>query len=239
MACRDCPYNSEIFWRNCLKKTNIWQGSFCTRDKNGTAAGAGNEKYTSNENEEKIDSTIYINSTIVDNKKGIFSYDWANYPDAHATLGFIQYVFLPTFYYSLLNRENRILLTPIQSQDALVEELEKSRHPQSGKMIYFLRLAQRMWPLCSKSLPYALLEFCRLFNNSWYEPGRFSKIDIYMSTEQVAERLSQIYWCDEVLYEETGMIMEEINSLCSLAEFDHASRILLVHFLNHNLGCLA
>lgn len=229
MQCRDCPYNSEIFWRNCLKKTNVWQGSFCTKRESADRS-AINENYS---------STIYINSTIIDSRRDIFSYDWANYPDAHATLGFIQYVFLPTFYYSMLCKENKILLTPIQSQDALVSELEKSGHEDSGKMIYFLRLAQRMWPLCEKSLTYALLEFCRLFNSSWYKPGRFSKIDIYLSTEEIADRLRQVYCNDEMVYEETGMVMDELYNLCSLADSDHASRILLVHFLNHNMGCLA
>lgn len=211
-------YNSEVFWKNCLDKTDVWQGAFrASKD---------------------IGSPMYVNCTIIKKCHKLISDDWACFPNAHCMLGFIQYVFLPTFYYSFINNTED-LITPIVSQDKLIMVLKNSGHSRSDDMIRFLNQVQSMWLLCEFRLSGALQVFCREFNESWLDTSRIASIEVFTSEENIYQKIRDNIWCEEVLCEETGMNWTDIRELCNEARKEYAFRVLLVYFLNNKLGCLA
>lgn len=205
-------YNDSAFWGRKLEHKNIWQGVF--------------------EPCEETRFPIFVNSTIADRDRGIASCDWASYPNAHALLGFLQYVYLPTAFYSFVHPQLTVLHTPIGSTDALCGLLRESGDERAGSMVYFLQVAQSLWSSCEYHLMKYLFDLGEMISNAFSDGQQKLRLDIYASAPAICCRMQQEYWCEQVFYEDTGVDLQTVSAMCRMAQEEPLYRGLLVEFLN-------
>ena len=72
---------------------------------------------------------------ILDRKKGLVRSGWSSHDDIGTALGFLQHVFLPTSFYTWIDRESEGFFIPLSPFDVLKSEVLKSMKESDDKEI--------------------------------------------------------------------------------------------------------
>lgn len=181
---------------------------------------------------------VFINAVITDSDNSIYSNDWASYTDAKALLGFVQYVFLPTVFYKMTHENVAELYTPIMDYEDMLALLEVSGNPVAGEMMLLYKQIHTCWGYSEQRLRTILPQLCKAVNTFLAENKCPAKLVFYATPLEIAKRMVNIYWCEEVLQEETGLGHKELFALCAMAQAEPFYQNFLLYFLNENIDCL-
>lgn len=99
-------YNVSFFWENLiLKEAPLWEGGFqelpLTKD------------------------SLFIYTVVMDYHKNFIKNRWAYYPNVYALLGFLQYVFLPTSFFTLLDDATDDYYMPLATGEQLLQYMSQ------------------------------------------------------------------------------------------------------------------
>lgn len=213
---RQSPFNNAAFWQRQLEQGGVWRGVFVPRA--------------------PARFPLYVNSVIVDRQRDVYHCDWASFPNAHATLGFVQYVFLPTVFYAQLHPEESRLHTPVGPTEVLGNMLARSGHEQAADMARFLKMAAAWWPLCECRLTRALLALGEMLADAFGTPQKPVRLNLYPSAPAICNRVRLAYHCEEVFEKDTGMDLPALSALCRMAQQEPLYRALLMRFLNSRMA---
>lgn len=224
---RKNPYKNFSFWENkILKEENLWEGYF--------------------DNKGIIETSKIIYTGIFDLEKNILQCGWASYPCTYSLLGFLQYVFLPTSFFSWFDRKSDDFYIPVSNFDIVVNETLKYNDSNvdlnsvnSIKKSY--DFINNLWDLNYDSISLELKAFCDSFNNTWNnEPNQKLFIKVFDSPCDIFDFIkNSIAWdSKEFIEEDISMTLESLKFACDNAIEEPLLNKRLIDILNTNAPIL-
>lgn len=214
-----CKYSYPGYWAWTLQKKDVWNSLFAPPD--------------------ELDHPIFVNTWVAGGTRGFLDNNWACYPDVKALLGFVQYVYLPAAFYYVTHKENRELMIPICSTEALLTRLWESGSRHSAAMCSFVRQLRAVWNETEEEQPKALARFCAGFNRYWARQDCRLGIQLFFGVDAVADEVKNCIWCEELFAEETGFSYRQFDELCARFAGEDFAKHLLLHLLHTRIGCLS
>ncbi len=166
---------------------------------------------------------IYIG--ILDREKGFVRSGWSSHEDVNTALGFLQHVFLPTSFYTWIDRESKGFYIPLSPFDVLKEEVLKHVNKSEDKGTNFdaIRMERAynylnsMWTHDKTKKNLKLKKFCNDFNNMWDEDSKRKLfLKIFEKPEEIVdfilEKAEEEF--EEVIEEEIDMTIDELRFRC-------------------------
>ncbi|PAB57140.1 hypothetical protein [Anaeromicrobium sediminis] len=201
--------DNYYFWENKIRNTDsILFGSI------------GQKRLT------KESVIIYIG--ILDKKKDLLRCGWSSHVDVSTALGFLQYVFLPTAFYTWIDRESDGFYIPLSPFHVLKEEVLKNVKKEDCKDINndAIRMERaydylnNIWKDDDEIKNKKLKKFCKDFNIIWdEEPEKKLFIRVFEKCEEIAdfilEQVEEEF--EEVIEEEIGMSIDQLKFMCENA----------------------
>ncbi|WP_089284635.1 hypothetical protein [Anaerovirgula multivorans] len=222
-------YESFYFWENLIHKEEpLWENGF--------------------QNKPLTESSIYIYTVLMDHNKDFLKSKWAYYPDVYALLGFLQYVFLPTSFFTWLDNDVDGFNIPLTTGEELLQimlEVEKTLDPwEIGLMKTQLEEVKAFWQLSEEACLEKIHQFSVAFNQSWI--GKSDKlvyfkifqtpVDIGKYVLQGGEIAGEGF--TEVMEEEIEMTKAQWEDVYQKVYQDPFMRKKFIDILNYKIGCL-
>lgn len=159
---------------------------------------------------------IYIG--IIDTEKDIFRSGWSSHEDLDTALGFLQHVFLPTCFYTWIDRNGKGLFIPLSPFEVLKEEVlkeitedDKRVSKEVKKMEDLYSLLTSMWASEKEIKVRKLKEFSNNFNIFWNkEPQKKLFIKIFEKPIEIYDYIFEDEF-EEVVEEEIEMSIEDFK----------------------------
>jgi hypothetical protein len=220
-------YDSYYFWENLIHKEEaLWENGF--------------------QNKPLTERSIFIYTVLLDYNKDFLKSKWAYYPDVYTLLGFIQYVFLPTSFFTLLDDEVEGFNMPLATGEELLHimcEMEETIDLQKVTLMKKqLEEVKSFWKLSEKECLKKIQEFSGVFNQSWQ--GMSDKV-VYLKTFQTPTEIGDyVFFGDneevftEVIEEEIDMTQSQWKELCKNVYKDPFIRKKFIDLLNYKIGCI-
>ncbi|EKQ56979.1 MULTISPECIES: hypothetical protein [unclassified Clostridium] len=221
------PYNNFSFWENkILNDENIWEGYF--------------------ENKEITKTSKIIYTGIFDLDKNILQCGWAVYPCGYSLLGFLQYVFLPTSFFTWFDRKSKDFYIPVTEFNNVVSETlkyndsnEDLNSVNSIKKSY--DFISSLWDSNYDSLDLQLKVFSDSFNNNWdNEPIQKLFLKVFENPCEVYDFIKDsIAWdSKEFIEEDISMTLDALKFACENAVDEPLLSKRLIDILNTNAPIL-
>lgn len=213
-------YNNSNYWEGMVfERFNLWKDLFLDLPI-------------------KKDS-VFINTTLINYSKDTLDTNWASYNDVKAILGFLQYIFIPTGFFFVLNDLQEIYVT-LGTSEVILEEFNDQFHDNIHIKIMdtFIKELNTYWELNEEDCKIKLKEFCREFNNYWDAYDEKLCINLFYSVNEIEKYIfetdnSQFI---EVVEEEIGLSRKEFHGKFNdIYENQFMSKIFL-NFLNESVG---
>lgn len=211
-------YRFPEYWEAALAQKDVWNGVFDTG--------------------ESLHAPIFVNTCVIDQGGGLFDNNWACYPNIQALLGFVQYVFLPTVFYYQTEQENGPLTTPIYTKSEFLSETLSSASPHKLAMASQIKQVETIWTLAEQSQQTAMRQFSLRFNHYWAQQSCKIVLELSFGVQDIADKLKEIIWCEELFAEETGYTTQEFDRLCARFQKEDLARHILMRVLNERVGCI-
>lgn len=162
---------------------------------------------------------------ILDRKKGFVRSGWSSHEDVSTVLGFLQHVFLPTAFYTWIDRYSDGFYIPLSPFDVLRKEVLKNvkNVEDKGSELDAIRMERAynylnsIWTYDKSNIKLKLKKFCNDFNNMWNEdPERKLFIKIFERTEEIVDFIIEKSEdeFEEVVEEEIDMTINELRAMC-------------------------
>jgi hypothetical protein len=221
------PYKNFSFWANkILNEESLWEGYF------------DNRKIT------KTSKIIYTG--IFDLEKNILQCGWAVYPCGYSLLGFLQFVFLPTSFFTWFDRKSDAFFIPVSDFNTVVSETLKYNDSNvdlnslnSIKKSY--NFMNNLWDYNCNSLSLELKSFCRKFNRTWNnDPNQKLFIEIFDNPCDIFNFIKNSASLDsnEFIEEDISMSLEALKFACDNAVEEPLLNKRLIDILNTNAPIL-
>lgn len=214
-----CKYNTHYYWDSMANsKNDIWRYNIMDK--------------------EEVDKSIFLNTTIINYKKGIIDNNWACYSEVKGILGFIQYIYLPTVFLSLLNKDNDIV-TPICSSEEFIEYIKEYKFDKKylKTMENNLDEVKENWYLSDEECFLNIKRFCNKFNDMWNKKDIILYINVFKNTLEIADNVMKEEFT-EVVEEDIGISKNQLYDLCRDVHTNKFIKKTFVTFLNNNIGCI-
>lgn len=182
--------------------------------------------------------TIFINTTIIDYNNNIFDNNWGCYSNIKALLGFIQYIYIPSAFYHIINKDTEDILIPICSSNELIEHIREMSSEHNEYMENTLLELTSYWELEDHLCLTLIKDFCNRFNSLWNIGNMLLYINIFLSPLDIAQHIISKEDFIEVFEEELGMRKEEFISICNDFYKNKFIQRTFVDFLNNKVGCI-
>lgn len=159
---------------------------------------------------------LYIG--ILDRQKDIFLCGWSCHRDVNTALGFLQYVFLPSCFYTWVDRESDGFYIPMSPFEVLKEEvLRHATEQEAQRMEKDYCTLNNIWQYLEQDKKAKLKDFCRAFNAQWDEnPEKKLFVRAFAQCEEIVdfilENAEEEF--EEVLEEELEMSIEQLKFMC-------------------------
>jgi hypothetical protein len=163
---------------------------------------------------------IYIG--ILDKKKGLLRSGWSVQEDFSTALGFIKYVFLPTAFYTWIDRESNGFFIPLSPFDILKEEVLQYQKvvtkETSNDAIRMERAYHYLNTLGRKEDGNSRLKldkFTKDFNKLWNkDPENRLFLKVFSSAQEIVDFIFDENVFEEFVEEEIEMSKAELENLC-------------------------
>lgn len=212
-------YNNPFYWQNRLDKNNLI--------------------------EPITEKSIFCYEAFIDcNGESVVR--WSCYPDAKATLGYIQNIVMPTIYFShFVSRTEGVFITPDCTTYEMIEALEEST--KYSVDVEKLELAQKqddfltsLWELTDEEIIEKLKEFQKEVIRIWRcELSYFTYFEIYESPLEIFEATVKDYEGTGALAqleEALGMTKSEWLNTCTNTHESRFMQLKFIDILNNRLG---
>lgn len=197
------------------------------------------------DNSDLTEKSKIIYTGILDAEKDVFKCGWAVYPNVSSLLGFIQYVFLPTAFFTWFDRSATDFFIPVSTFDIVVEEVLKHSKEKNNldveKIQELYNLINTLWnyeePSINESLRLFTAELNHLFHK---EPSKIIFMKIFSSPEDIAPFVREsIGWdCDELAEEEISMDLKTLDFICTNAIREPLLNKKFVDILNSKMSIM-
>ncbi len=192
------------------------------------------------------DSKIcYIEFT--DSKKDLFISGWSGHRDADSILGFLQHVFLPTLYYTWIDRESDGFFIPLSRFEIVKEEVLKIT-PEYGKWDESIQIESSfnfldsLWLESDEKKNEGIKEFCKNMNEKYLKQDTYSlRIICFDSLLEIQNHIKDGYEdCEfeEVIEEEINMTFDKLEFICENAYDEALLNKKLIQILNIDIPLL-
>ncbi|WP_053957641.1 hypothetical protein [Inediibacterium massiliense] len=217
-----CKYNSHYYWENMLiHKKDIWNSYFM--------------------NAHKKKNSIFINTTIIDYKRNVLDNNWACYPDMKSILGFLQYIYLPTAFYYILNKDLENIITPICSSEELIGYIQ-----EKNVNTYDLQIMEEMikelrlyWDVEEEACKNKIKKFCKKFNSIWNDKENVLYMNIFFQPIEILDHILKDCEFIEVIEEEIEMSQQELYHIYGNMHNSIFMKKNFMNFLQNKIGCIA
>lgn len=214
-----CKYDNYLFWEGALsRKQDLWQSNFEPLVSAGDA--------------------IFINTAVIDCRRGVLDNNWACYANSKSLLGFVQYIYLPLAFYHTIHQDNEQLVVPMCSRADFIEYIRESGSGYAPLMEAALHELDGCWQLEDTSCLETMKAFCARFNTLWNRPDSVLYINIYSNTLEVAQDIIDSSVFPEVLEEDTGLTVQQLWNMCRDFYHDQFMQRNFVKILNNRIGCI-
>jgi len=224
---RKNSYNNFSFWKSkIINNEDLWEGYFDSK-------------------EITKDSKI-IYTGIFDLDKNILQCGWAVYPCGYSLLGFLEYVFLPTSFFSWFDRNSDDFFIPISDFETIVSETLKYNDSNvdlnsvnSMKKSY--EFISNLWNSKYNSLDVEFNNFCDSFNDVWNnDPNQKLFLKIFNNPCDIFNFIEDsIIWdSKEFIEEDISMTLDELKFACDNAVEEPLLSRRLIDILNTNAPIL-
>ncbi|KEI04270.1 hypothetical protein [Clostridium botulinum] len=214
-------YNNYYYWKNVLcNKKEVWKCSIM--------------------NTLDLQESIYINTTILDYDKNTLDNNWACYPNIKALLGFIQYIYLPTAFFYIVNADNNDdIFMPICSTEEFIEYIKETGYNESIVNIMEQNLNELIsyWNRDELSIN-TIKKFCYKFNNIWNNEKNILYINVFSNPREIADFIIKNEDFIEVVEEDIGLSKNQFYNLCENIYYNKFTKNIFVEFLNNKIGCI-
>ncbi|AOT72024.1 hypothetical protein [Geosporobacter ferrireducens] len=182
--------------------------------------------------------SVIIYLGILDTPKGLLRSGWSSHGDVNTALGFLQHVFLPTVFYTWIDRESDGFYIPLSPFHILKDEVLKSMEKEEIKNIESdaikMEIAYQdlnsMWKYNETEKMLKLKAFCNGFNSAWdQEPEKKLFVKVFEKSEEIVAFILEntVDELEEVIEEEIEMSIEQLRFICKNA-YDES-------FINKNI----
>ncbi|MGV8147213.1 MAG: hypothetical protein ACLKAK_10315 [Alkaliphilus sp.] len=161
---------------------------------------------------------IYIG--ILDKKKGILKSGWSVHESIDSALGFINYVFLPTAFFTWGARNVEGFYVPLSPIEIVMREIQKENSISDTKILQMNDCFKQIGTFydSSKKEKYSQLElFCNKFNLLFDEDlGRKLFLRVFEKTEMIVDFVfvNDENEFEEVIEEEMNMSINDFKFIC-------------------------
>ena len=159
---------------------------------------------------------------------------------------FLQYVFLPTSFFTWFDRKSDVFFVPVSDFDTVISETLKYNDSKvdlnslnSIKKSY--DLINNLWDCNYDSLNLELKYFCNTFNDTWNnDPNQKLFIKIFNSPCDIFNFIKNaVYWqSQEFIEEDISMSLEALKFACDNAVEEPLLSKRLIDILNTNAPIL-
>lgn len=213
-------YNNSYYWEGLIfEKRNLWKNLFLDLPikKN----------------------SIFINSTLINYNKDILDSNWASYNDIKAILGFLQYIYIPTGFFFVLNDLQEIYVT-LGTSEVILEEFNEQfdENIHIKIMDKFVIELNTYWELNEEECKIKLKNFCREFNAYWKMYDEELCINLFYSVNEIEKYIfeADISQFTEVVEEEIGISRKEFHGKFSDIYENQFMAHIFLNFLNDSVG---
>ncbi len=187
---------------------------------------------------------IYIG--ILDRKKGIVRSGWSCQSDIGTALGFLQHVFLPTSFYTWIDRESNGFFIPLSPFNIVKTEVlnnilnsdDKEANADALRMEKAYNYLDSIWKNEKEMKKVKLKKFCHEFNNLWdQDPERKLFIRIFEKPDEIFDFIlegSEDEF-EEVIEEEIEMSISDLKFMCENAYDEPLINKNLIKILNNKI----
>lgn len=220
---RKNSYNNFSFWENkILNDEDLWEGYF--------------------ENKEITKTSKIIYTGIFDLDKDILQCGWAAYPDDNSLLGFLQFIFLPTAFFSWFDRKSDNFYIPVADFETLASETLKSNNSDIdldfvNSMQESHNLISNLWNYSDDSISSELKSFCDKFNATWNnDPKQKLFIKIFDNPCDIFEFVRECIIRDskDLIEEDISMTLDSLRFACENAIEEPLLNKRFIDILNTN-----
>jgi hypothetical protein len=201
--------DSFLFWENKIRNTD------------GILFGNIDKRRLTKE-------SVIIYVGILDSKKGLLRSGWSSHGDISTALGFLQYVFLPTSFYTWIDRESEGFYIPLSPFDVLKKEVLKNINKEDDinisndaiRMERAYNYLNSIWRYKDNLKTVKLKKFCGDFNYLWdKEPEKRLYIRVFERSEEIVDFILEQGETEfeEVIEEEIDMTIDELKFICQNA----------------------
>ncbi|AFS77449.1 hypothetical protein Curi_c03740 [Gottschalkia acidurici 9a] len=188
--------------------------------------------------------SIFIYSFIMDKNKDVFKNSWAYYPDIKSLLGFIEYVFLPTAFFTWLDNETEGFKTPIATVDEVLNVMVEKDRPESDilTMREQIKDLRTLWLMDDSDNIRELKNFSKEFNKQWKEyDDRLLYFRVFQRSTEIGEFVftgEENNFFEEIMEEDIGMTKIQWKETCENIYDNKFLKNRFIDILNHKVGCL-
>lgn len=220
-------YDSYHFWENLIQKeASMWMNGF--------------------QNKPLTPDSIFIYTVLMDHQKGYLKSRWAYYPDVYSLLGFLQYVFLPTAFFSWLDREVEGFNVPLATGEQVLRVMAELEPDLNSALLEImatqLERIKGLWEFSPLECLQRLQSFSADFNHCWQESaGKLVYFKIFESPEEIGEYVLRGGELDtplEVMEEEINLTKAQWEAVYQNVLSDPFMRKKFIDILNYQIGCL-
>jgi hypothetical protein len=220
-------YNSCYCWENIIvNNAPIWRDSF-----------------------QEISLTkesIFVHTVIINYDKKIIEDNWAYYPNVKSLLGFIQYVYIPTAFFTWLDNEVEEFAVPLASQGEILEHINNFNKEENNHNIFAMNESinklNSLWDMDDSQCMNELKDFVNELNTQWRErDGKLLNLTIFKDSIEVGEYIipeedDEIFI--EVLEEDIGLTKEQWKEVYMNVYDNEFIRKKFIDILNYKIGSL-
>ncbi|GAA0732845.1 hypothetical protein [Clostridium oceanicum] len=219
-------YDNYYYWEHMITNNKpVWKDCF--------------------ENLSLTKNSKFIHTGIINYDKNIIEDNWACYPNAKSMLGFIQYVFIPTAFFTWLNNEFDEVVIPIASSYNILDQIKEFDKEKNEYLISNMKedieSLNNFWTLNEEECFKSLKIFTKKFNEKWHkENKKILKLSVFQSPNEIEEYVmpenDDIFI--EVLEEEIGLSKKEWQNVCKNVYHNEFVKSKFIDILNYKVGCL-
>ena len=178
-----------------------------------------------------------INANLIDSERQIVSAPWFAFKSPYAILGFLQYVFLPTLSYYLLEKKSELQM-PLVNTETLCEYLEISALPEKKNLLALFIEVQELWQYDENIVNEKIVVICEKVNALTFQKNILVKIFLFDDATKVCDHIKEHIWSEEVFKEDFGCSYCWLEDLCLASRKGPFFKNRLLKFLNSKVGCL-
>ncbi|TCK98718.1 hypothetical protein EDC19_1152 [Natranaerovirga hydrolytica] len=194
------------------------------------------------------EDSIFVYTVIVDYNKDFLKNQWGYYSNVYALLGFLQYVFLPTSFFTWLDDAVEGFNIPIATGEEMLQMMCEIENTINIQDITFMKKQleeiKTYWQLSEEDCLKKIIDLAEAYNNKW---NNKTDKQIYFKVLKSSKEVSDYVLSGgaieeeafvEVVEAEMEMSKKEWHDMCKNVYHNKFLQKRFLDTLNNKIGCL-